>query len=231
MIEACRTHLAEGPASQILTVAQRWGTRSPSFISPHDADCCRLAREWLSSMDVSLRGNDRYAGPAWLRERYGWGPSQWPLYWCQAAASNVLDCGALAALARHLFSSRGVQVLPVQSVHRFPLHNIKHWIHTWEQAGTACEWVMGDLAYHETCAIRIRGQIQIWDPTDNCWMGHSSCGYGSLVALRIVADDVAVVWAGRQLATNVWVSPDLITNQYQLWTEPKMGSQGIYGCP
>jgi hypothetical protein len=209
MTEACRTYLGEGHASGILTVTHLWEQQHPSCLSTHDAECCIIAREWFSSMDVSLRDSDRYAGPVWLRERYAWGPNRWPLYWCHAVASSGLDCGALAALARHVFSSRGVQALPVQSVHRFPVHNIRHWVSTWEQAGVACEWVSGDLVYHETCAIRLQGQIRIWDPTDNCWMADSSYGYGSVVALRIVADDASVVWEGRELATNEWVSSDL----------------------
>src|SRR5574342_271092 len=81
----------------------RWKVQPPSQLVDHGHDCCRVARAWLVSLDYSLdsvlASADRFRGPGWIRDRYPWGPSRWPLSWCEVVVAEQLDCGALTALA------------------------------------------------------------------------------------------------------------------------------------
>ena len=79
------------------TPYERWTSQLPSHISSHrGGDCCSLALSWLRGMAAS-HADDRTG--RWVRDHGQWGPSRWPLHWCEAAREEVLDCGALAALA------------------------------------------------------------------------------------------------------------------------------------
>src|SRR5829696_6133350 len=85
----------------------RWRYSLSSAFLHHGKSCCTMAREWLFGTDHSqLNGQHRLMGPRWLRKRYEWGPSQWPMTWCQALEQESLDCGALAALTREIFVAR-----------------------------------------------------------------------------------------------------------------------------
>src|SRR5215210_2036228 len=87
---------------------RRWETTQPSMISHHGLRCCALAREWIFSTDhAQLNGEHLSTGSRWLRHRFTWGPSPWPIAWCQVVRRKVLDCGAFAALAHEIFSTRG----------------------------------------------------------------------------------------------------------------------------
>src|SRR3712207_2487200 len=71
-----------------------------SAIQHHGRPCCRLAREWVFATDFSqLNGESLLTGPRWIRHKYKWGPSKWPIHWCEAVEQKTLDCGALASLA------------------------------------------------------------------------------------------------------------------------------------
>ena len=97
-----------------------WEDWVPSRISHHGRICCEVARRWISDADFSsLSGGDLLTGPHWLRNKFKWGPSGYPIHWCDAVRRETLDCGVLAALAHEVFSVRGVQSFRAQFVQRF----------------------------------------------------------------------------------------------------------------
>ena len=61
----------------------KWQHFPASVISHHGERCCEIAREWILSMDYAqVNAGSLLAGPRWLRQRYTWGPSSWPIHWC-----------------------------------------------------------------------------------------------------------------------------------------------------
>jgi hypothetical protein len=139
-------------------VFDRWRDWHPSEISHHDEICCQTAREWLTAMDFSgLNGAALTSGPRWLRTRYKWGASSFPIYWCEAAESKTLDCGALAAITHEIFTSRGVTTYRVQMVQRFSEDSARQWNRSWGESGGQLDWIDGDLIYHEGNAILVPG--------------------------------------------------------------------------
>ena len=82
--------------------------------------CGEVARGGFLSMDFSLlNAGNPLTGPRWLRHKYKWGPSRWPIHWCEAVEQKTLDCGALAALSHEIFINRGVTSFPVQLIHQY----------------------------------------------------------------------------------------------------------------
>src|SRR5437868_11913281 len=101
-------------------VFEKWKDWHPSQISHHGTLCCEIAREWINSTDFSeLGGGSVFTGPRWLRQKFNWGASAYPIFWCEAARKETLDCGALAALAHEVFTVRGVKSFRVQLIQRF----------------------------------------------------------------------------------------------------------------
>src|SRR5215207_5384063 len=91
-------------------VFEHWKDWQPSQISHHGALCCEIAREWITATDFSERSSEgRLTGPRWLRQKFNWGASSFPIYWCETVRRKTLDCGALAALAHEIFAVRGVR--------------------------------------------------------------------------------------------------------------------------
>jgi hypothetical protein len=98
----------------------RWQHFPDQHLSHHGEACCDVAREWIVAMDFAqLNGGDRLSGPRWLRQKYEWGPSPWPMHWCELVERKVIDCGAHAALAHEAFTARGVTAFRAQFVQRY----------------------------------------------------------------------------------------------------------------
>ena len=137
-------------------VFARWSDWPPSVISHHGEMCCEVAREWLTAMDFSeLNGAALTSGPRWLRARFKWGASSFPIYWCEAVERTTLDCGALAALTHEIFASRGVTSYRVQMVQRFSEDSARQWNNSWSESGVPLNWIDGQMIYHEGCAIQV----------------------------------------------------------------------------
>lgn len=64
--------------------------RPVSRFSTHAGSCCRIARQWFECM---ARAAMRSWGPEprWITERWKWGPTVWPIHWCEAVTSHELD--------------------------------------------------------------------------------------------------------------------------------------------
>jgi hypothetical protein len=193
-------------------VYQTWKDWPASEISHHGKLCCDIAREWVTSNDFSeLNGASILTGPRWLRQKFSWGASSFPIYWCEAVQKKTLDCGALAALSYEVFRSRGIKALRVQMVQRFSEVSTFQWANSWSDGSAPLKWTKNDLIYHEGCAIVVaNNDIKIWDSSTGWWIDpKTSDGYGSLLALRIsdwnIQDNSYFTWGVNVLAAYKWL--------------------------
>ena len=193
--------------------SERWEHFPYSCLSHHGGACCDIAREWVLAMDFAqLNGADLSTGPRWLRVKYKWGPSPWPMHWCEVVRRKVIDCGAHAALSHELFAARGLIALPVQLVQRYGEDAVAQWRRSWSKEEVSCHWLDGEHIYHEATALLVDDeQVKIWDGSAGSWVNpRQSCGgYGSPVAVRLFADAEFVApqgfaWGERRIAANVW---------------------------
>lgn len=197
---------------EITKAIEHFGQKESSCILDHGKECCFTAREWFVALDNSfLADSSIFSGPRWIRMMWSWGPVTWPLYWCQIPALKVLDCGALAALARTAFESRGLVTFPVQLIQWFSAQDVHHWRRKWQSDSHSPDWVLGNLAYHETCAVVVQEcRVKVWDPTDACWISPSKVvGYATTVAacFDLQGPSVNILkWEDVVIHPNVWTT-------------------------
>ena len=194
-------------------VFEKWHDWHASEISHHGGMCCETAREWITSTDFSeLGGASVFTGPRWLRRKFFWGASSFPIYWCEAVRKQTLDCGALAALASEVFKARGVKTYRIQMVQRFSEASTSQWSNSWNDTDEQLRWMNDDLIYHEGCAIASGdGEIKIWDASAGWWIDpKSKDGYGALLAIRLSAfnlsSDASFVWGQHQFNAGQWTN-------------------------
>jgi hypothetical protein len=199
------------PSRERIEVFDKWKDWPASTISDHGQLCCASAREWITSTDFSaLGGSSVLTGPRWIRQKFKWGSSKFPIHWCEAVEKDTLDCGALAAIAYEVFESRGVTAYRVQMVQRFSEVATFQWAHSWEN-GAPLPWTNEDLIYHEGCAISTDGELKVWDASAGWWIDpRSTDGYGSLLALRLSAaglrSDVTFSWGSHGVVPFEWIT-------------------------
>lgn len=195
-------------------VFEKWKNWRPSQISHHGEICCEIAREWITATDFSeINGGSIFTGPRWLRQKFNWGASGFPIFWCEAVRKKTLDCGALAALAHEVFTARGIQSFRVQLIQRFSKVSTSQWASSWRENGDAkLRWINKDLIYHEGCAIEMPGgEIKVWDASAGWWIDPKpgdGDGYGALLAIRLSAHDdylnTNFNWGNRRILPNEW---------------------------
>ncbi len=204
----------------------------PSQLSHHGSRCCSLARAWFLNMDRGLYSRNR-ALPVWIHQRYQWGPSRWPLFWCEAVKADKLDCGAQAALTLEALAERGIPALPCQTVRKFDPRTISQWRASWEKDGCKAEWAAGEYAYHETVAILPGNRLQVWDPSINAKVRLDvNPGYGSTVALRIKGPEngsEGLMWGPLSFPLNRWilVNADDMPGQSIIWPSSNASATAI----
>jgi hypothetical protein len=189
-------------------VFEKWKDWRASEISHHGKSCCAIAREWIVATDFSqLGGTSLLTGPRWLREKFNWGASSFPIFWCEAVRREKLDCGALAALAHEVFSARGVESFRVQMVQRFSEIATTQWSSSWSN-GEQLRWTDKDLIYHEGCAIKAGGgaEIKVWDASAGWWVdAKAQDGYGALLAIRVAANEEKdLEWGNYRIKADRW---------------------------
>lgn len=191
----------------------KWRTFPNSYISHHGAACCDIAHAWLLAYDFAqLNGGDVLSGPRWIREHSKWGPSAWPIHWCEAVDAKVVDCGAHAAMAHEVFVARGVPAFRAQFVQRYSADAAASWRENWGKEKVSDHWIDGDAIYHEGNAVLVEdGEVKLWDGSAGWWINPrgGNGGYGSLAAVRIEAQlpDVAELrWGGRRIVPNEWTA-------------------------
>jgi hypothetical protein len=193
----------------------------PSAITDHGGDNCQAAKAWLAALDKSRSArHGQWLPPSWLRDRFEWGPIQWPLAWCQVPRARTLDCGALAAVAAHLFEARGRRVFRVQLAATYPAEATDGWRRAWDAVDSDPGWVVGKLCYHEAVGVEQTNEsgntetvVQVWDPTacvwlDPDWTGTS--GFAATVSIRFTAsrtgapDPDRLRWGTHELTPGAW---------------------------
>lgn len=186
---------------------------SPSAIGCHGEGCCRDALAWLRGMDGASSYRDgRWLPPTWLREKYEWGPTAWPLHWCSVPEMERLDCGALAALAVQLYRLRGQSAARVQLALHYPSHVVEQWSRMWQREALSANWIVGELCYHEVCGVVEGVDVLLWDPTENRWLDpplSPNDAFASVAALKVaegVAGDRTLHWGGIPISCGQWLS-------------------------
>lgn len=195
-----------------MDVPEKFKRKRPSVMSHHGTDCCEHAWAWFRGMDRSLRRGGSFSPPAWLRDEFEWGPSIWPVYWCDAAEAEALDCGVFAAIARALLASRNVPTVSVQAVERFGEKNVENWRARWLSRGADVDWVEDGYSYHETVGILDGVELTVWDPIDGKVVRSlSKEGYGATVAVHIPVTEQwegpqTVQWEDGEVEVGTWVT-------------------------
>jgi len=188
-----------------------WGARAPSALASHDAACCRDARAWFLAMDRSLwRGR---GAPGWIGRHYDWGPTCWPIHWCEAVGAKSLCCGAQAALTVEAFQARGVEAVPAQLVQRYPAQDTRQWHRRWAESGADPAWAADGLVYHEVVVVLEGDRARVWNPTGTEWVPPEMFrvdGRGSVAAIRVggpAPTGRVVAWGEVELPLGTWASP------------------------
>lgn len=199
--------LAEQPAS-----FARWTHFPVSELSHHGQACCETARHWFSGMDFAqLNNGGVMSGPRWIRRKYEWGPSAWPLHWCDALNAKVIDCGAHSALAHEAFEARGLTAFRAQFVQAYDERAIDQWRTRWGEDEASDHWLGDDYIYHEGNALLVgAGEVKLWDGSAATWLNaNQTSGYGSVIAVRLKSpssqDNLShVTWGHHRLHFNEW---------------------------
>lgn len=196
----------------------RWVEHPGSYILHHDAECCEEARLWFLAYarSMEMRSLARYElkAPTWLDQLYTWGPSEWPIAWCELVKEKVLDCGVFAALAREVFKAQGYEAHPAQILLSFNESCTNHWKDLWisgkrKQPGVkptkAFPWIGNSLVYHEICAVEMPdGTAKIYDSTWGNWLEpQARIGFGALLAIRVECPRL-LRWNNKLLSCGEW---------------------------
>lgn len=199
-------------ARELSAAMQHWENFTASSISHHGERCCEVARQWLLAMDFSqLHGATPLTGPRWLRQKFKWGPSPWPIYWCEVVRRKTIDCGALGALAHQIFLARGVRSFTAQFILEFTEDSAEQWLAAWKPAcTTGLNWVRRELIYHEGCAVAAKGgELKLWDATASWWIDPKQFrGYSAVRAVRIFdttsTSETEFRWGAHRIRPNRW---------------------------
>jgi hypothetical protein len=182
-----------------------------AFVS-HDAPCCRIALGWFTAM---ARSAGRMFGRApWsLTERWSWGPTHWPLSWCEAVRRPELDCGGLAQLAEIALQEAGNEVVRVQLLECASSEHAAHWAARWSAVPGSPRWIWGEFVYHEAVGVVAGAAMRIWDPTEGRWHeSATSTNHGKIVAIRVLptvtrqefSAPPTLDWDSRMLPIGCW---------------------------
>ncbi len=188
-----------------------WAHWNVTTISHHGSACCETLREWIGAIDCSaLNGGSIYSGPRWLRERFGWGPSVYPIHWCDIGTMKKIDCGVHAALAHEIFTRRGVRSYRAQIVQEFSADATLQWHSQWNENQAVTDWINGRNIYHEAVAVTIAdGNLKLWDPSAAVWIDppKRAGGYGSLLSVKVTAREGTrpLQWGDHLLEPNHWL--------------------------
>jgi hypothetical protein len=138
---------------------------------------------------AQLNGASTSSGPRWLREKYEWGPSAWPIHWCEILARKVIACGAHSALAQEAFQARGLTAFRAQFVQRYSADALDQWRQRWGEQDVSDHWLGDGVIYHEANAVLVGDELKLWDSSAGWWINPGpQTGYGSLIAVRIVTE-------------------------------------------
>lgn len=185
-----------------------WARASVSTLTHHGA-CCDRARNWLVAMarshDFAATDGLLYAGPCWLTQRWQWGPTKWPIAWCDAVRAETVDCGVFSAFAVEIFRAKGLEAYQGQVLRHYAEASAVHWRHKWAAMPEAFNWIGRHVVYHEICVLRVgRHEARVFDPTDGVWLEPGiRAGHGAHLAIRAELPE-ALSWGGHRLVNGQW---------------------------
>jgi hypothetical protein len=187
----------------------KWETFPHSQLLHHGQACCDVAREWLLAMDFAqLNGGDLLSGPRWMRQKYEWGPSDWPIHWCEVVGRKTIDCGVHSAIAHEAFAARGVTAFRAQFVQRYNPEAISQWRLKWGEEQVSVHWLEDEFIYHEGNALLVgEDEVKLWDASAGWWINpRQSGGYGSLAAVRMFGQgrEEPVRWGEHLIKLDEW---------------------------
>jgi hypothetical protein len=208
---------------------REWFEQPASQITHHDADCCKEARAWFRSYAVSMQAShaaeaDSIRAPTWLSQRFTWGPSRWPIAWCEVIQQKVIDCGVFAALARECFELSGHAAHPGQILLDYSVECTSHWNTYWGKGADQIRkkrnskwnwtkeplkffpWIGNHLVYHEICLVELgEGRTRLYDSTWGQWYSSTQKeGHASVIAARGEWGENALLWENRLLNSGEW---------------------------
>ena len=197
---------------ELQSALDKFKSLSPTVISSHDSDCCRVGQKWFSGLSKVHNAISSLPSP-WMRSTWEWGPLERPIHWCQIVKKSVLDCGTLSALTIESLAAVGQKSFSVQMVQMYSEDMVQDFEHMWRDEGGGY-WTHQDLVYHECVAV-INGEvnhIKVWDPTVETFSdGSPAQGHDSIVAIKVIdrSNHFAnfghkVIWKGQHLDLNVW---------------------------
>jgi hypothetical protein len=153
------------PDGKLLALLEALEKKPVSRLVRHTAPCCAIAEAWFRA---TARAATRCLGEelGWISEQWNWGPTTWPIAWCEAIRADVLDCGALAALAEVAFEEAGREVVRVQLIEEASAEECEQWAGRWAAIPSAPRWIWEGLVYHEAVSVLGTSGLRIWSATD-----------------------------------------------------------------
>lgn len=197
----------------------RWVEHPSSCIVHHERECCEEARLWFlsyaRSMEASMASHYQLKPPTWLSQLVTWGPSVWPISWCQIFKEKTIDCGVFAALAREIFAAQGFQAHPAQALLSYNENCTEHWKDLWttgmkkfdqKKVGDVFPWVGSKIVYHEVCILEMpNSEAKIYDSTFGNWMEPVKReGFAALLSVRSECPRL-LEWGDKILSYGEWV--------------------------
>ena len=198
----------------------RWIEHPSSCIIHHERECCEEARLWFlayaRSMEGGMATQYRMRPPSWLSQLFEWGPSVWPISWCQVVKEKTIDCGVFAVLAREVFAAQGFEAHPAQALLSYNQNCTDHWKDLWingmkkidkRKRGEVFPWVGSHVVYHEICLIETKnGDAQIYDSTFGHWLeSNKREGFAGLIAVKSECPRL-LRWGDKTLCCGEWVN-------------------------
>lgn len=200
-------------------VVQRWVEHPTSTLLHHDKACCEEARLWFLSLARSMEGWSAgqidLKAPTWLSQKWEWGPSQWPMSWCELMKEETIDCGVFAVLAREIFRAQGRSAHAGQCLLNYNSVCTGHWKDLWKdrmpgnndkKEFKGFNWIGETVVYHEVCILEMPDQTaRVYDSTFNQWYEpEGRTGFAGLLAIRSESPRL-LRWGDKTLSFGEWV--------------------------
>lgn len=181
-----------------------------THIASHDTPCCRVAREWLFSMDdVYARLENSRLRLSWLYECYAWGPHFYPFFWCDLRRMDALDCGVFADLVETLLRRRGVECSRIQQYSLAHEGQKAFWKKKWASMGLDfSRWIVDDtFVYHELVVLNQNGTARFFDTTNHRFTDEDDPCLPRVVYMKQCQPmSIPVLYHGVQLTPREWTS-------------------------
>jgi len=197
-------------------VARGWVEHPTSTLLHHEKACCDEARLWFLTLGRSMEGwsagHFELKAPTWLSKKFEWGPSSWPMSWCELIKHEQIDCGVFAVLAREIFTAQGFKAHGGQVLVNYNKICTDHWKDFWIDRMPNAEecksfnWIGENVVYHEVCIVEMPDQTaKVYDATFNQWYeSEGRKGFGGLLAVRSESPRL-LRWGNHTLSYGEWI--------------------------